>query len=63
MISIVSDLSLRFPRLGGSRSREGSGLGVLAIVGFALLLAAPLLATLMQYAASRNREKIGRAHV
>jgi len=58
MISIVSDLSLRFPRLGGSRNREGGGLGVLAIVGFVLLLAAPLLATLMQYAVSRNRETL-----
>ena len=58
MISIVTDLSLRFPRLGGSRNREGGGLGVLAIVGFVLLLAAPLLAALMQYAVSRNRETL-----
>jgi len=32
--------------------------GVLAIVGFVLLLAAPLLAALMQYAVSRNRETL-----
>ena len=59
MISIVSDLALRMPRLGGGRNRDRGGLGVLAIVGFVLLVAAPLLATLMQHAVSRNRETLG----
>ena len=61
MISIVSDLSMRVRWHGGSRSddRDGGGLGaLLGILGVLLLVAAPLLAQLMQFAVSRNRETL-----
>ena len=61
MISIVSDLSMRVRWHGGSRNddRDGGGLGaLLGILGVLLLVAAPLLAQLMQFAVSRNRETL-----
>jgi heat shock protein HtpX len=61
MISIVSDLSMRMRWYGGSRNddRDGGGLGaLLGILGVVLLVAAPLLAQLMQFAVSRNRETL-----
>ncbi|HEX4356971.1 MAG TPA: M48 family metallopeptidase [Pseudonocardia sp.] len=61
MISIVSDLSMRVRWSGGNRDndRDRGGAGaLLAILGVALLVAAPLLAQLMQFAVSRNRETL-----
>jgi len=61
MISVVTDISLRFRYWGGSRDndRDGGGLsGWLAILGFVLLLIAPLLAQLLQLTVSRNRETL-----
>src|SRR5882762_6281678 len=65
MISIVTDLSMRVRWSGGNRDndrdndRDGGGAGaLLAILGVALLVAAPLLAQLMQFAVSRNRETL-----
>ena len=61
MISIISDLSMRVRWSGGDRDndRDGGGAGaLLAVLGVALLVAAPLLAQLMQFAVSRNRETL-----
>jgi heat shock protein HtpX len=65
MISIVSDLSMRLRWFGGGRNSGrdsgggGGGLGaVLAILGVLLLVIVPLLAQLMQFAVSRNRETL-----
>jgi heat shock protein HtpX len=64
VIALVADFSLRFLWWGGPRQRDhdsdgGGGAGtVLAVVGFVLLLLAPLVARLMQFAVSRRREAL-----
>jgi heat shock protein HtpX len=59
-IALLSDLGLRFMWFGGSdrRDRADSGnLGIiLVILAFALLILAPFIALLMQFAMSRRRE-------
>jgi heat shock protein HtpX len=63
-ITIVSDLFLRFgsgPLASGRSSRDtdkDGGFWLTMIFGFVLLLFAPLLAQLMQFAISRNRETL-----
>jgi heat shock protein HtpX len=60
IIVLISDLFLRFMFWGGGRGRDNgrnNPLGaVFAILGFVLLIFAPVIATLMQYAVSRRRE-------
>jgi heat shock protein HtpX len=62
-IAIMSDIGIRTLWWGGGRSRDdnnnGGGAGaILAIAGFALLILAPLIAQLMQFAVSRRREAL-----
>lgn len=62
VITVVTDLSLRFLWWGGPRHRNDRSAGgggpqvVIAVVGFALLLLAPLIGRVMQAAVSRRRE-------
>jgi heat shock protein HtpX len=64
MVALMSDLAIRFMWFGGGRSFDddnngGGGAGaILAILGFVLLIFAPLIAQLMQFAVSRNREEL-----
>ena len=63
IVALLADFGIRFLWWGGGRSsnrdQQGGGAGViLAVVGFALLIFAPLIAQLMQLAVSRNREEL-----
>jgi heat shock protein HtpX len=63
IIALVSDFAIRFMWWGGGRrsnsDRDSNGAGVIiALVGFALLLLAPLIAKVMQLAISRRRESL-----
>lgn len=64
VIVVMADFSLRFMWWGGPRSRdrqrEGGGgpQAIIALLGIALLLLAPLAARLMQFAVSRRREAL-----
>ena len=62
-IALMSDIGIRTLWWGGGRGnrddRDGGGAGaILAIAGFALLILAPLIAQLMQFAVSRRREAL-----
>ncbi len=66
VIALLSDFFLRFMFWGGRRDRRDSNdagaLGVvLAILGVALLVLAPIIARLMQLAISRRRERLADA--
>ena len=60
MISILSDMFMRSLWFGGMRRNRdnegGEGGGILLIVGIALSILAPIVATLIQLAISRRRE-------
>ncbi len=58
-ISIISDMFIRMAFFGG-RDRENNN-GVIIIIGIILSILAPILATLMQLAISRNREYLADA--
>jgi heat shock protein HtpX len=64
MVALLSDWALRFLWWGGPRHRDDQNTGgpgpqaVMAVVGFALLLLAPVAARLMQFAVSRRRETL-----
>jgi heat shock protein HtpX len=65
-IALMADIGLRFMWFGGGRDRrdrsDSGNLGViLAILAFALLILAPFVAQLMQFAMSRNRELLADA--
>jgi len=65
-IALLSDLGLRFMWFGGRGDRRDSadsgGLGIiLVILAFALLILAPFIALLMQFAVSRRRELLADA--
>ncbi len=53
-LAMLSDIALRMSFFGGSRDSKNGG--VLAIVGFVLILLAPIAGKLMQFAVSRKRE-------
>jgi heat shock protein HtpX len=61
-IALASDIGIRTLWWGGGRSRDDNNDGgagaILAIFGFALLILAPLIAQLMQFAVSRRRESL-----
>jgi heat shock protein HtpX len=61
-IALASDIGIRTLWWSGGRSRDddrgGGPAAILAIVGFALLILAPLIAQLMQFAVSRRRESL-----
>jgi heat shock protein HtpX len=64
VLTVLADVSLRFLWWGGPRHRDdrgGGGAGpqaVVAVLGFALLLVAPLVGRVMQAAVSRRREEL-----
>jgi heat shock protein HtpX len=60
-ISIVSDMLIRSTFFGGRRNNDREGNGVFMIVGIALSILAPILATLIQLAISRKREYLADA--
>jgi heat shock protein HtpX len=63
-VALLSEWGLRFLWWGGPRHRDdrsGGGAGpqaIVALVGFALLILAPVAAKLMQFAISRRREAL-----
>ena len=62
-IAIASDIGIRTLWWGGGRNRgndrdSGGPMAILAIFGFVLLLFAPIIARLMQFAVSRRRESL-----
>jgi heat shock protein HtpX len=63
IIALLSDFFLRFLFFGDRRDNDSNNpLGIaLAIVGFALLIFAPIIATVMQFAVSRRREYLADA--
>jgi heat shock protein HtpX len=64
VVVLLSDWGLRFMWFGGGRRRNNDSGGnagpgaILALLGFALLLLAPIAAKLMQFAISRRRESL-----
>lgn len=63
VVALMSDWALRFLWWGGPRHRDdrsdgGGPQAIMALVGFALLILAPLVAKLMQLAISRRRESL-----
>lgn len=64
LVALLSDWGLRFLWWGGPRHRDdqrdggGGPAAAMAVLGFALLLLAPLAAKLMQFAVSRRRESL-----
>src|SRR5262249_29368698 len=65
-IALLSDLGLRFMWFGGGSDRrdraDSGGLGIiLVILAFALLILAPFIALLMQFAGRRRRGQVGEA--
>jgi heat shock protein HtpX len=61
-IALMSDIAIRMLWWGGGRNRDDNNGGgpqaILALLGFALLILAPLIAQLMQFAVSRRRESL-----
>lgn len=64
VIALMSDWALRFLWWGGPRHRDdrrdskNNAFAAMAIIGFVLLVAAPFIARLMQFAVSRRRETL-----
>ncbi len=63
VVILLSDFAIRFLWWGGGRTsssdRQNSGpMAILSIVGFFLLIFSPLIARLLQFAVSRNREEL-----
>jgi heat shock protein HtpX len=62
-VALLSDVAIRFMGWGGGRNNRsdrdsGPAGAILAMLGFVLLILAPLIAQLMQLAVSRNRESL-----
>jgi heat shock protein HtpX len=60
-IALLSDWMRRIAWFGGGRSRRSSGGGIIALLGLALAIVAPIIALLMQMALSRTREYLADA--
>jgi heat shock protein HtpX len=65
-LALMADIGLRFMWFGGRRDRRDSSSGgnlgiILVILAFALLILAPFVAQLMQFAMSRKRELLADA--
>jgi len=61
LVAIVSNMMLRSWRYGGKSNREGKGVGLLILVGFALAIISPIIVRLVQLAISRKREYLADA--
>ncbi len=61
-ITLLADFSMRMMWFGGGRrdsdDNRGGGSGPLVVVGLVLLIVAPLVARIMQFAVSRRRESL-----
>jgi len=55
-VVLLSDMFLRMTIYGGGGNRDNRAGGVLMIVGIALMILSPIIATLIQLAVSRKRE-------
>jgi heat shock protein HtpX len=55
-ISIIADTFMRMSIFTGGRDNENRGGGIMVLIGIALSILAPILASLMQMAISRQRE-------
>ncbi len=55
-VSLLADFFLRSRMFGGSNDDDNKAGGILAIIGIALIILAPIFATLIQLAVSRKRE-------
>lgn len=60
-ISIISDMFLRGIAFGGGRRDNNRAGGALAIIGLALIILSPIIATLIKLAISRRREYLADA--
>lgn len=60
-VSIVTDFFTRSMIFGGERNDENGNRGLLILIGIALSILAPLIATIMQLAISRKRELLADA--
>lgn len=60
-VSLASDFFLRSTLWGKSNDREGRGNAILMILAVALIVLAPIIATLLQLAISRKREYLADA--
>jgi heat shock protein HtpX len=56
LVTLVSDFFLRASMFGRGSDRESKGNPILAIIAIALIVLAPIIATLLQLAISRKRE-------
>lgn len=61
-VALLSDIAIRFMWFGGGRrsdrDRDNPAGAVIALFGFLLLVLAPIIARLMQFAVSRRRESL-----
>ena len=55
-VTLVSDFFLRATAWGGTRDRDSKSNPILVIIAIALIVLAPIIATLLQLAISRKRE-------
>ena len=57
VIALLSDFFLRMTIFGGSGNRDNrNGGGIFALIGLAMAILAPIIATVIQFAVSRQRE-------
>jgi heat shock protein HtpX len=56
IIALISDWMLRITFFGRRRNNEGSGNGIILVIGLILALLSPIIASLIQLAISRKRE-------
>lgn len=60
-VGLISDIALRFTIFGGARNRNSGGNPIMLIIGIAALVLAPIIATVVQAAVSRQREYLADA--
>ncbi len=61
LVGIIAMLTQYALRIGGSDNRERRGGGIIAIVGIALIVFAPIIANIIKFAVSRQREYLADA--
>jgi heat shock protein HtpX len=60
-VGILSDIALRMFLFGGNRRRDNEANPIILVVGIVLIILAPIVATLIQLAISRQREYLADA--